>query len=71
MSVARDSRPEAAAGVARLLDHCEALARVMGGGAPATTARSRLESALGLELAERLVGALARGSRSRAMPLPF
>ena len=43
--------------MSRLLGHCEAVGRVTD--LDALTARSRLESALGSELASRLVGALA------------
>jgi hypothetical protein len=50
-------------GTHRLLEHCEVLARVTG--REYATARARLETALGTELASRLVGALAGGHRSR------
>jgi hypothetical protein len=44
-------------GASRLLEHYEALARLTG--RDGASARVRLESALGPELASRLVGALA------------
>ena len=63
MTAAAESSRTAAAGMSRLLEHCEVLSRVTGG--HATTARTRLAGELGNELAERLVGALARrGARS-------
>jgi hypothetical protein len=58
MSAAHDSPARATGGTSRLLDHCEAIGRVTNAG-PAS-ARARLENELGLELARRLVGALAR-----------
>jgi hypothetical protein len=52
------------AGMARLLVHCEAVGRHGEGSSPAQT---RLERALGLDLASRLVSALAPGPRGRTM----
>jgi hypothetical protein len=59
MSAARDSRARATGGTSRLLDHCEAIGRMVTNPGPAS-ARTRLENELGSELACRLVGALAR-----------
>lgn len=49
-------------GMARLLVHCEAIGRQGEGASPAQT---RLERALGSDLAARLVSALAPGPRGR------
>lgn len=56
-------RSESAQGLRRLLKDCEAVERLATGD-PAS-ARNRLESALGSELARRLVGALTGGARGR------
>ena len=45
-------------GMSRIVEHCEALARVTDD--QSSDARTRLESVLGPELAHRLVGALGR-----------
>jgi hypothetical protein len=50
-------------GMVRILGDCERLGRVTAGGS--SNALRRLESALGPELADRLVGALAVGRRAR------
>jgi hypothetical protein len=50
-------------GAPRLLEHCAALDRVTGGERP--SARARLDLELGGDLAELLVGALARSGRAR------
>jgi hypothetical protein len=50
-------------GAPRLLAHFAALERVTASGGP--TAKARLEHELGPELAERLVGALARDGERR------
>jgi hypothetical protein len=50
-------------GAPRLLEHCAALARITGSEGP--SARIRLEHALGCELADFLVGALAPGQHPR------
>jgi hypothetical protein len=49
-------------GMSRLLVHCEAIGRQGEGASPAQT---RLERALGSDLASRLVNALAPGPRGR------
>jgi hypothetical protein len=56
MDAARLQRSPAAAGITRLLQHCDALTRVTG---PERTASSRLQTALGADLALRLVAALS------------
>ena len=50
-------------GAPRLLDDCAALARLAAGEGP--SARARLESELGLELAALLLGALASAADRR------
>ena len=67
MDAARETRSRRPAGMSRLLTHCETLARVTS--EHSATARVRLESELGPELAQRLVGALAArgGGRSAAI----
>lgn len=47
----------------KIIGDCERLGRVTGDGS--SSALRRLESVLGSELADRLVGALARGRRAR------
>lgn len=59
-------RSESATGLRRLLKDCEALERLATG--DSASARSRLESALGYELARRLVGALSARGRA-ALPI--
>jgi hypothetical protein len=54
-------------GAPRLLEHCAVLERVTGGERP--SARARLERELGCDLAELLVGALARPGRGRSAAL--
>jgi hypothetical protein len=49
-------------GLARLLDHCEAIGRLTQG--DHECARGRLDAALGRELAGRLLGALTRRGRT-------
>jgi hypothetical protein len=63
---AASSRRLEGRGAPRLLAHFVALERVTTCGT--RTARARLEEELGLELTERLVGALSRQSRRRAPP---
>ncbi len=58
--------PGFAPGLVRLLEDCEALARLTRG--DRERARGRLDAALGHELAGRLVGALTR--RVGRAPLP-
>lgn len=53
-------------GVPRLLEHCAALERMLG--AEEASARTRLDSILGGELASLLCRALTRGPRP---PAPF
>jgi hypothetical protein len=50
-------------GAPRLLEHCAALDRVTGDERP--SARARLDLELGGDLAELLVGALARSGRAQ------
>jgi hypothetical protein len=50
-------------GMVRIIGDCERLGRVTADGS--SSALRRLESALGSELADRLVGALAVGRRAR------
>jgi hypothetical protein len=52
-------------GMSRLLVHCEAVARAD----QFATARSRLEQALGSDLAHRLVSALSYGHARTVAPL--
>ena len=61
MNAAFASRSRTPSGIARLLDDFDALARATA--ERDGSARSRLESELGSELARRLVGALASGPR--------
>ena len=58
---AAHSRTRRSPGFAHVLEHCHALSRMTRGASP--PARARLETALGPQLASRLVGALARGGR--------
>ena len=53
-----DFRLRRPSGASRLLEHCEAIARLTG--PEPASARARLETAIGPELAGRLVLALAR-----------
>ncbi|HEX2045235.1 MAG TPA: hypothetical protein VHF23_06380 [Gaiellaceae bacterium] len=60
---AASSQPFGARGAPRLLHVCAALERASAGERP--SARARLESEVGSELAELLLGALATGRRGR------
>jgi hypothetical protein len=62
---AHDSRMHRAFGMAHLLEHCAAVGRLTR--PSAEPARSRVESALGAQLASRLVGGLARRGRAVAL----
>ena len=64
MDAARHLHSPSRTGMTRLLEHCETLGRVTA--EHQATARARLETELGCELARRLIGALAAGSRTRA-----
>jgi hypothetical protein len=59
--------PGSAHGLSRLLEHCEALGRLIQ--SEPDCARGRLEAALGPELAGRLLGALTRRSGRAALPV--
>jgi hypothetical protein len=63
----RTRRRTAGSGMPRLLEDCEALGRVISLGD--ATPRTRLETAIGTDLATRLVGALA--DRRPAVPTFF
>ena len=63
MDAAQDLTASARTGMTRIIGDCETLGRVTGDGR--SNALRRLESALGSELAGRLVGALAVGRRAR------
>ena len=68
MAAAAPGHSQVRSGNSRILAHCAGLARVTG--QERASARVRLESALGDELAQRLVGALAAESRGgRARPI--
>ena len=67
MHAARDARLHPTAGVRRLLEHGATLNRVTA--ADRLTARTRLESELGSELAGRLLGALSRRGGNRPLAL--
>lgn len=66
MDAAHDLARASGTGMERILGDCLALARVTG---ESSKARTQLETALGSELAARLVGALARGRRARGVSL--
>jgi hypothetical protein len=59
--------PGSAAGLVRLLEHCQALGRLTE--RDQECARGRLEAALGRELAGRLLGALTRGAGRAPLPV--
>jgi len=63
MDAAQDLSPTPGTGMTKIMGDCERLGRVTGDGS--SSALRRLESVLGSELADRLVGALAVGRRSR------
>jgi hypothetical protein len=63
MDAAQDLGPAVGTGMTRIIGDCERLGRVTGN--RSSSALTRLESALGSELADRLVGALATGRRAR------
>ena len=64
MAAAADFRVRRPFAASRLLEHWEAVSRLTG--PESTSARARLETAIGPELAGRLVLALARPRDSRA-----
>lgn len=62
MNAAQDLTPPSGTGMTKIIGDCERLGRVTDG---TSSALRRLESVLGPELADRLVGALASGRRAR------
>jgi hypothetical protein len=65
MDAAHGHGPAAGTGMVKIIGDCERIGRVTGENR--STALRRLESALGSELAGRLVGALAVGHRARGL----
>jgi hypothetical protein len=64
MEAAALPEPHGCRGTPLLLEHCAALGRVVG--QEGRDVRARLERAVGSDLAQRLVGALTAGGRSRS-----